>query len=134
MLATSSPCTNTWSFVIMTTTDWFGSRLDGRLRNLHALGVLHDLDLGRVHEQERDHDREDVDQRNEVEFGILPMREVVVLPATDPAEHAHDEVPPLIGASPTAMFENNATREGFAAPSAVVSVLRTASMTWIRSS
>ena len=24
MLATSSPCTNSWSFVIITTTDWFG--------------------------------------------------------------------------------------------------------------
>jgi hypothetical protein len=52
--------------------------LRDRLRDLDALAVLNDLDLGRIHEQKRNERREDVDQRNEVQLGIRPVPQVVL--------------------------------------------------------
>ena len=54
----------------MTTTDWRGCRLRDRLRNLDALGVLDDLHFRGVDQQEGDHHRQDVDQRDQVQLGI----------------------------------------------------------------
>ena len=48
-------------------------RLGHRLRNLDTLRVLHDLHVRGVHEQERHHHRQDVDQRNQVELSILTL-------------------------------------------------------------
>ncbi len=77
-----------------------GRGLRDRLRYLDPLGVLDDLHLGRVHEQERHHHRQDVDEWNEIELRVGTVAHVVLRHAQRSVRHAHGRAPrPLAGAS-----------------------------------
>src|SRR5579885_3101509 len=79
-------------------------RLSGdRLRQRNGLGVVNDLDLGRVYEEERHHHGEDVDEGNEIELGVGPVAQMVLGHAARPIGHAHCDTCASGGASPMEM-------------------------------
>ena len=77
MSATNSPCTKSWSLRDHHDDGLVRLHLRRRLRNLDTLRVLHDFDVVGIHEQERHHHRKDVDQRNQVELGILALMQMM---------------------------------------------------------
>src|SRR5215469_11943287 len=121
----------------------FRDRVGARLWNAHPVVVQH-LHVGRVHQQERHHHRENVDEGYQVQMCIEALAALVRhQPET---QHFH-------GASPSAMLVNSATftvcgealpgtplgAAGGAAPAtsgsaAGNSTLRIASIAWISSS
>ena len=96
MVATSSPCTNRLSFVIITTTDTLGCTSDVDCGISTPLRVLDDLDVGRVHEQECDHHRQDVDQWNQIELRIGTVMQMVLPFSPNTLPQRHDDILPLM--------------------------------------
>src|SRR5215831_13931794 len=115
-----------------------------RLRDAHPLRVLQHLHVRRVHQQERHHHRENVDEGYQIQLGIDALASLVRHQSE--TQHFH-------GASPSAMLVNSATFtvcgaaaagtppcvDGTVAPAtsgsaAGSSALRIASIAWISSS